>query len=138
MQFRPGERRKNPRFAMQFSVFLRALGGAWACTETADISAAGAFFVTESPISLHAPIEYILTFPPELTKAPQRLRMRFCASVVRCERIPGRTGSFGVAVRHTAHRYLTREEAAGFDALDEPLSCAAAITDAVAEPTPTS
>lgn len=121
MHYRSRERRKNPRFDMHFSVLLRALGEPWSGCETADISAAGAFFVTEHPILLHAPIEYILTFPSELTKAPRHLRMRFFASVVRCERMPGGNDRYGVAVRHTAHRYLTSEEAAYFDTLDNNL-----------------
>jgi len=45
--------------------------------------------------------------------------MRCYASVVRCERVPGESGTFGIAVRNTAHRYLTREEAAQFDPLDD-------------------
>lgn len=118
MPFRPGERRKNPRFDMHFSVFLRAMGEPWVCCETADVSAAGASFVTDRPFSLHAPIEYVLTFPPELTKARHRLRMRFYASVVRCERDPGGSGTYGLAVHNTAHRYLTNAEAADFDRLE--------------------
>jgi len=118
VRFRPGDRRKNPRFDMHFSAFVRRVGESWECCETADVSAAGAFFLTQHPFPLHAPVEFILTFPSELTKAPQQLRMRFYASVVRCERIASGNGAFGVAVRNTAHRYLTREESAYFDSLD--------------------
>lgn len=118
MPVRAGERRKNPRFDMHFSVFLRAFGDPWSVTVTADLSAAGALFVTDRPFLLNTPIEYVLTFPPELTKAPQPLRVRFYGSVLRCERVPDGNGTFGVAVRNTAHRYLTREESAAFDELD--------------------
>jgi PilZ domain len=114
---RNGERRKNARFDMRFPVLLRALGGPWIATETADVSATGAMFVTERPFLLNAPIEYVLRFPPELTKAPQPLLVRFFGAVLRCERKTDGSGLYGVAVRNSGHRYLTREEAAGFDAI---------------------
>ncbi len=97
------------------------MGDGWVYAETVDISAAGAFFVTKRQFSPHALIEYVLTFPSELTKAPRNLRMRFSASVVRCERIPGESGAYGVAVRHNTHRYLTSEEVSYFDSLDKSL-----------------
>jgi len=114
---RAGERRKNPRFDMHVPVFVRALGEPWIATETADVSAAGAFFITERPLLLNAPLEYVLTFPPELTKAQRPLLVRFFGMVLRCERVPDGSGLYGIAVRNTGHRYLTREEAAGFDAM---------------------
>jgi hypothetical protein len=126
MNVRAGERRKNPRFDMHFPVFLRALGDSWTLSQTADVSAAGALFVTEKPFLLSSPIEYVLTFPSELTKAPQPLRVRFFGAVLRCERVAEGIG-FGVAVRNTAHRYLTRDEASSFDTLEQKLA-----------PTPTS
>ncbi len=128
--FRAGERRKNARFDMCFPVFLRALGDPWAVTETADVSAAGAFFVTDRPFLLNIPIEYVLTFPPDLTKAPQPLRVRFFAMVLRCERIRDNNGAFGIAVRNTAHRYLSREDAASFDAIEQKLSASSGLTQA--------
>lgn len=116
---RPGERRRNPRFDMHFTVFLRRMGEPWVVTETTDVSAAGASFSTDRPFLLNTPVEYVLTFPPDLTKAQQPLRMRFYASVLRCERIPsGDNPAFSVAVRNTTHRYLSPEESATFDALE--------------------
>jgi len=38
--------------------------------------------------------------------------------VLRCERILGGDGSFHVAVRNTAHRYLSKEESASFDLME--------------------
>ncbi|HVP54625.1 MAG TPA: PilZ domain-containing protein [Candidatus Eisenbacteria bacterium] len=114
---RAGERRKNPRFDMHVPVYLRPLGEPWISTETADVSAAGAFFVTARPLLLNAPIEYVLTFPPELTKAKRPLLVRFFGMVSRCERFPEGHGLYGVAVRNSTYRYLTREEAAHFDAM---------------------
>jgi hypothetical protein len=114
---RSGERRKNARFDMHFPVLLRALGDPWLTAETADVSAAGAMFVTERPFLLNTPVEYVLSFPPELTKASRPLLVRFFGNVLRCERLPDGSGLYGVAVRNSGHRYLTREEAAGFDAI---------------------
>jgi PilZ domain len=111
---------------MRFPVFLRGLGDPWSQSQTADVSASGAFFVTERPFLLNTPIEYVLTFPTELTKAPQPLRVRFFGSVLRCERIADGSGSFGVAVRNAAHRYLTPQESATFDAMEHPSGSSAA------------
>jgi len=117
-----GERRKHLRFDMHFPVFLRALGDSWTVSETADVSRTGAFFVTDRPFLLNTPIEYLLTFPPDLTKAPQPLRVRFFGMVLRCERVPDSSKAFGIAVRNTAHRYLTRDESASFDEVAQALS----------------
>lgn len=122
---RPGERRKNARFEMRFPVLVRAMGEPWTSTETADVSAAGAFFVTSKPYLLNTPIEYVLTFPPNLTKAAGPLRVRFFAAVLRCERIPGSDNTFGLAVRNSAYRYLTQEEAASLDKLGNQFAAVA-------------
>ena len=124
---RAGERRKNPRFDMHFPVFLRALGNPWTVTETADVSAAGAFFVASRPFLLNTPVEYVLTFPPDLTKAAQPLRVRFFGMVLRCERIRDDNVAFGIAVRNTAHRYLSRGEAAIFDAIEQKPSSSSGV-----------
>ena len=110
---------------MRFPVFLRALGDSWSYSQTADVSATGAFIVADRPYLLNTPVEYVLTFPPDLTKALQPLRVRFYASVMRCERVPGGNGTFGLAVRNTAHRYLTPEESAPFDAMEQDLRSSA-------------
>ena len=115
------ERRKSPRFRLRFPVLLRVLGDAWAAGETADVSTTGAFFVTDRPLLLDTPIEYVLTFPPELTKAPRPLRMRFSGTLLRCERVYIGRGAFGIAVWSTDHRYLTGDQAASFEAIEQEL-----------------
>jgi PilZ domain-containing protein len=117
-----GERRKNARFAMRFPIFVRALGEPWVRSETADVSATGAFFVSDRPFLLNAPIEYVLTFPQDLTKAKRPLLVRFFGMVIRSERVADNTGVYGIAVRNTAHRYLTGEEAAGFTAMQPTIT----------------
>jgi hypothetical protein len=116
-----GERRKSPRFDMHFFAFVRALGDPWSVSETANVGVAGTSFVTERPFLLNTPVEYVLTFPPDLTKAAQPLRVRFFGMVLRCERNPDGGGMFGIAVRNTAHRYLTQQEATDFAAMEQRL-----------------
>lgn len=93
-------------------------------SETADVRAAGAVFVASRPFLLTAPMEYVLTFPPDLTKAPEPFRVRFFGMVIRCERVPESQDSFGIAVRNTAGLYLTRDEAANLTAMDGKRSAA--------------
>ena len=118
MHLRAGERRKNPRFDMHFTANLRVVGDPWTRSETAEVSATGASFVADRPFLLNTPVEYVLTLPPELTKAQRFIRVRFYGSVLRCERITNGNGTFAIAVRNTAHRYLSPDEAAVFDAMD--------------------
>jgi PilZ domain len=120
-----GERRKNARFAMHFPVFVRALGEPWTRTETADISAAGAFFICDRQFLINATIEYVMIFPQELTKAARPLLVRFFGAVIRAEQVAKSGGLCGVAVRNTGHRYLTHEESVSFTAMQPALSSAA-------------
>ncbi len=117
--FNARERRKNLRYGMRFPILLRTQGDVWAVGETADVGAAGTFFVTHRHFAPGTIIEYVLTFPPELTKAAHPLRLRFFGMVLRCEPIANPAGFFGIAVRNTAHRYLSREESASFDAMEQ-------------------
>ncbi len=124
-----GERRKNLRFDIHVPVLLRGIGDPWAVTETADVSATGAFFVVDRPFLLNTPIEYVLTFSPELTKASQPLRVRFFGMVLRCERVAGGNGSFGIAVRNTAHRYLTPDEASSYEVMERKVTSGSSARD---------
>jgi PilZ domain len=112
------DRRKNARFSLQLPVFLRSMGDSWAVSVTIDVSTAGALVVTDRPFLLRTPVEYVLTFPPELTKAPEALLMRFSGVVLRCEQFEEDGGVFGIALRNTAHHYLARDEAAFFHAIE--------------------
>lgn len=113
------DRRKTSRYGMQFRVLVRTEGNVWAVGETGDVGAAGTFFFTDRPFVPNTTIEYVLTFPLELTKAAHLLRMRFLGTVLRCEPVPVSDGFFGVAVRNTAHRYLSPEESSSFDAMEQ-------------------
>jgi PilZ domain len=116
---RARERRKHPRFDMHFSVLLRVIGESWMSSETIEVSAIGASLVTNRPFLLNTSVEYVLTLPPDLTKAPGPIRVRFFGEVLRCERIDHDNATFGVVVRNTSHRYLSRNEAAVFEELEQ-------------------
>ncbi len=115
------ERRRKPRFDMHCSIFLRTShdSAQWILSHTANVSAVGAYFATEVELPQDESIEYVLTFPPELTHAPAPWRVRFFGNVVRVESDGAAEGTYGVAVHTTKHRYLSAEESAKFRNLDE-------------------
>ena len=117
---RSGERRRNPRFAMHCSIFLRTPGASeqWILSETANVSAVGAYFASNVELATDESVEYVLTFPPELTHGPTPWRVRFFGSVMRVEPQTEWQGAYGVAVHTTKHRYLSPEESDGFCSLD--------------------
>lgn len=75
----------------------------------------------DRPFLLGAPIEYVLTFPPDLTKALKPLRVRFFGKVLRCERVPSGSKSFCIAVWSADHPYVGDEQSASFDAIEKKL-----------------
>ncbi len=115
-----GERRQKPRFAMHCSIFLRtsAASDQWILSETANVSVIGAYFATDVELPRDESVEYVLTFPPELTHAPSPWRVRFYGSVVRVEPPTAGQGTYGVAVHTRKRRYLSSEESAKFCSLD--------------------
>lgn len=115
------ERRRKPRFDMHCSIFLRTSHDStqWILSHTANVSAVGAYFATEVELPQDESIEYVLTFPPELTHAPAPWRVRFFGNVVRVEPDGAIQGTYGIAVHTTKHRYLSAEESAKFRCLDE-------------------
>jgi PilZ domain len=116
------ERRKRRRFEIHFAALLRALNDSWAVCETDDVSSTGAFLFTDRPFLVSAPVEYVLTFPPDLTKVANSLRVRFFGKVLRCERVPDNDSVFGIAVQSAAYRYLSQEQSLSFDAIEQKLS----------------
>ena len=122
------ERRRKPRFAMQCSILLRSecASEQWIPGETANVSAAGAYFASNAELPQGEPVEYVLTFPPELTHASAPWGVRFFGSVVRIEPDSAVRGMHGIAVYTTKHRYLSREESDRFCSLDETRTPASA------------
>ena len=116
---RPRERRKNTRFDMRFSVLLRVVGDSWMSSETIELSATGASLVTDRPFLLNTPVEYVVTLPPELTKAPVPSEFDFSARSFAANELIKTHATFGVVVRNTSHRYLSPNESAVFDELEQ-------------------
>ena len=118
---RNGERRRKPRFAMRCSIFLRnsCASGPWILSKTVNVSVAGAYCASNVELSKDESVEYVLTFPPELTHAPAPWRVRFLGSVVRVESDAAAQGTYGVAVYTTKRRYLSPEESNRFCSLDD-------------------
>jgi hypothetical protein len=107
---------------MQCSIFLRTprASGRWILSETDNVSTVGAHFASNVELPPDESVEYVLTFPPELTHAPAPWRVRFYGSVVRVEPRTAGQDTYGVAVQTTKkHRYLSPQESDGFRTLDE-------------------
>lgn len=106
---------------MRCSIFLRASvsSGHWILGKTANVSVLGAYFASKVELPREQSVEYVLTFPPELTHAPSTWGVRFYGSVVRVEPHTGATDEYGVALNTSKHRYLSPEESAGFSSMDE-------------------
>lgn len=115
------DRRKKPRFALSFPAFVwtPSLGREWAHSKTINVSSGGAVLETTMPVSPDSPIEYVVTFPSDLTHAVSPLRVRFCGRVLRVETQDENPG-YRVAVFSSTHKYLSREAAEPFAALDRP------------------
>lgn len=125
MPFSSVNRRKRLRFDMRLSVLLRAKGDSWALGETVDVSAYGSLFVTNRPFQIGIAIEYVLTFPPNLTNTPQPLQVRFFGNVVRCQQVPEHNEAFAIAVRNKGPRSLSAlssEQSASYLAIEQQLS----------------
>jgi len=115
------ERRKKPRFTLSFPAFvwIPILGKDWAQSKTVNVSTVGAVLETTMAVPLDSPIEYVVTFPSDLTHATSPLRVRFCGRVLRVEPQYENAG-FRVAVSSSNYKYLSREAAEPFAALDRP------------------
>lgn len=118
---RSEDRRRNPRYTLCFSAFVwvPSLGKDWARSTTINVSAGGAALETDIAVLPDSPIEYILTFPSELTHAAVPLHVRFCGRIIRVEP-RGENEGYCVAVHRTSYRYLPLGAAETFAALDRP------------------
>jgi hypothetical protein len=127
----PRATRGTPFIALPESHIRTLQACSWAAGQTDDVSATGAFLVTDRPFLVSTPVEYVLTFPPDLTKAPNPLRVRFFGKVLRCERVPDNNSVFGIAVQSAAHRYLSQEQSVSFDVIEQKLSATAKLSHQV-------
>jgi hypothetical protein len=109
-----GDRRKRPRFSFHLSAFLRTpiISTDWVQSKTLNVSAVGASFETNVPLPPDSTVEYVLTFPPDMTHATEPIRVRFSGQVLRVEARTGDREGYLVAVSSNTYRFLSSEAAA--------------------------
>ncbi|HKT69144.1 MAG TPA: PilZ domain-containing protein [Terriglobales bacterium] len=103
------ERRAAQRFPFQIPVTLR-LGGQLECRGiTQDVSARGAFILTDSKVAPAGSVEFTLVLPPEITLTES---MRVCCrgKALRVNG-PGLGAKFGVAVMVEHYEFLPEPHA---------------------------
>jgi len=104
----PGpEKRSIRRFPLDLPVSVKFLenGRQEAAGHTRDVSARGVFMYRETDIHVGAPIEFVMTLPPEITLS-DAIRVRCTGTVLRVEK----SGSEqGVAVAISKYDFLNGE-----------------------------
>ena len=101
------DRREMRRFNVQLpaQVMLHNDGVHEVITLTRNVSARGVFFYVDQRVTPGSEIEFVLTFPPELTFT-QSIRVRFAGTVVRVEE-PTRDGRIGIAAAINHYEFLS-------------------------------
>jgi hypothetical protein len=110
---------------MSLPVFLRTIGDLWRAGLTKTVSVDGAFVLSESPLLLNADAEWVLSLPPELTKAKRPLMIRFFGRVLHCEHVDEGDFPFRIVLQSLNYRYLPMEEVAKFGSMLEEISATA-------------
>lgn len=98
------ERRAAQRFPFQLPVTLRLGGEVESVGVTQDVSARGAFILTEAKVAEAACLEFTLVLPPEVTLT-ESMRVRCRGKAIRVEG-PGLGAKFGVAVVVEHYEFL--------------------------------
>ena len=98
------ERRAAQRFPFQLPVTLRLNGEVESVGLTQDVSARGAFILTEAKVAEAACLEFTLVLPPEVTLT-ESMRVRCRGKAIRVEG-PGLGAKFGVAVVVERYEFL--------------------------------
>lgn len=98
------ERRAAQRFSFQIPVTLR-LGGEVECRGiTQDVSARGAFILTDTQVAPAGSVEFTLVLPPEITLT-ESMQVRCRGKALRVDG-PGLGAKFGVAVMVEHYEFL--------------------------------
>jgi hypothetical protein len=102
------ERRKNLRFHMQFvaAVWVPRLGKDWLPCKTISVGIRGATLETTVALAVESCVDYIVTFPSELTHAATPLRVRFHGRVLRVEPSAEGIESYRVAVHTENYKFV--------------------------------
>ena len=100
MELPPDDRRRMPRFEMQLPLEIDRGESSPVMAITRDVSAGGVHFFLE-PDTVHGPtVEFIVTFPPEITLV-KSLRVRCTGRVIRVDRLTAQ----GVGIAAEIQRY---------------------------------
>lgn len=99
------ERRAAQRFPFQIPVTLRLSGEVECRGVTQDVSARGAFILTDTKVPESGCVEFTLVLPPEITLT-ESMRVRCRGKAVRVEG-PGLGAHFGVAVVVEGYVFLS-------------------------------
>jgi hypothetical protein len=99
------ERRAAQRFPFQIPVTLRLSGEVECRGVTQDVSARGAFILTDTKAPESGCVEFTLVLPPEITLT-ESMRVRCRGKAVRVEG-PGLGANFGVAVVVERYEFLS-------------------------------
>lgn len=104
----PDERRKNLRFGLHFSgaIWTPTLGKNWLPCKTLSVGIRGSSLETSVALPVESRIDYIVTFPSELTHAMDPLRVRFCGQVLRVDAIGENQEGYRVAVSNLNYKFL--------------------------------
>lgn len=94
------ERRSRRRFQMRLPIELQFDDSKTVAGLTRDVSATGVYFFITFDIGGRTTLEFILTFPPEITLS-QSLRVRCTAKLVRVDH----SDADGVGIAAQIHRY---------------------------------
>jgi hypothetical protein len=100
MNLPPEDRRKMPRFQMHLPLEIDEGESSPVMAVTRDVSAGGVYFYLDSDKATGSSVEFVITFPPEITLV-KSLRVRCTGRVVRVDKpIPQ-----GVGIAAEIQRY---------------------------------
>lgn len=100
------ERRSRTRYPLKLPLSVRSTGASptgGILAECKDVSSQGVYFFLEQPLSTGAPLEIMLTLPPEITRGDP-VRVRCEAHVSRAETLG--KGRVGIAAKIERYRFL--------------------------------
>lgn len=109
MNLPPDDRRRMPRFELNLPLELDRGDGGPVMAVTRDVSAGGVYFYLDLDIPSGSSIEFVVTFPPEITLV-KSLRVRCTGRVLRVDK-PLPQG-IGVATEIQRYEFLTSSTSA--------------------------
>jgi PilZ domain len=104
MHLPPEDRRRMPRFEMQLPLEVDRGGSNTVMAVTRDVSAGGVYFYLEPDIVNGSTIEFVVTFPPEITLV-KSLKVRCTGKIIRMDRSTPQ--GVGIAAEIQRYEFLT-------------------------------